>query len=218
MSLGELAFIVWLVNTGATYGIRNYISNKNFADIKKIIEEEKITIIDLDEVEKNVSTTLRAIDYIPIVNVIEAVKDLCLRKESMAFLKIYLQEVEKQYGIKEEIVEFDSENGGNKLREYFVGYYYEGRPVIIYFRYDGDRELYIDGENSTESFTLIAVDDQINILLHILYAIYMGSQEFIRSNHIAEAFTDTMVSNLIDACEKEEKNYTVSNLTRKKPN
>ena len=100
-----------------------------------------------------------------------------------------------------------------EYREYFVGYFENSRPIVIYFRYNGDDDI-VFGE-CAKTFEAYDNDTKCNILLHILYEIYIGSKEYIACASIDEVFTEIMVNNLKSIFEENKHEYIISTEEKK---
>ena len=108
-----------------------------------------------------------------------------------------------------------------EYREYYVGYFEEGRPVVIYFYYNGDDDISVSDE-SAKTYEKLDPQTKMDTLMHILYQIYIGSKEYIRCPWIDEVFTDIMVASLVQTFEGDIRFYKLDeeknkNLVRRKP-
>lgn len=223
MGLFEVLGIT-IVNFISTYAIRCHIVNKNIDDFWKIAEKYNFPEEFGMHMEKEFDEKPKWYDYIPVLNVGLALKDWILRKRYMELFEDDVKHFEYEYGSVEQLAANSWEKESpeeKKYREYFVGYFLDDRPVVIYFSYDGDTNVVISND-SAPSFMELDEQVRVDTLMSILYSIYIGSREYIRCSSISEVFTESMVETLVNTFERENTGYKlekncVRDLVRRKP-
>ena len=223
MGIGEIIgilFGVYAANFVSTYAIRCHIINKNVEDFRVMAKKLNFPDDLREYMEKTLDKKPEWYDYIPGVNLLLALKDWIMRKDEMELLEGDIKHFEEEYGSVEQFVN-NSEEVELEYKEYFVGYFLESRPIVIYFKYDGDINIAIS-EDSAPTFRALDEQMQVDTLLRILYEIYIGSNEYIKCSDISEVFTDTMVQNLEQIFEMKNAEYIIEkeptkDLVRRKP-
>lgn len=211
--------LFYISNFIATYVIKCHVINKNIEDFRKIAAKHGLPEKIERYMEESLDEKPKWYDYIPLVNVALSIGDWILRKE-------VLKELEK------EVKSFDSEEppviyypsnqeNMSQGKEYYVGYFLDGRAIVVYFMYDGKDGLAISND-SAKTFMAFESKDKVETLLHILYQIYIGSKEYIRCENIEEVFTPHMIKILEVMFESKDINVVIEedltrDLTRCKP-
>ncbi len=197
---------VFVGNVISTYAIRSYIINKNKDDFDKIAGKYNFSNDLCEYMESNLGKKMVWYDYIPVFNTILALADLVLRKKEMQLFEDEIKSFETDFGPISDL-DLNELKEEAKMKEYFVGYYLEGRPIVIYFYYDGADNLVIGEAGS--SFNSLTVQQRADILMRLLYEIYNGSKEYISCSRIKEVFTDNMVKNLLNTFERDDLTYVI---------
>ena len=202
---------IYVVNIISTYVIRSYVVNKNKGDFQKIASKYNFPDDFCEYMENNIDKKLLWFDYIPVLNIFLALKDLIIRKKEMQLLEEEVKCFESDFGSISDLdlsVLEEEKNEELKMREYFVGYYLDGRPIVIYFLYDGYDNIVINDE-CAPSFNTLDSQQKVDKLMRILYEIYIGSKEYICCYRINEVFTNNMVKNLLDTFERDNLTYAI---------
>ncbi len=228
MGIEELIGIVfggYAISFITTYGLRCHIINKNVADFRVMAKRLNFPDEFIEYMEKDFDRKPDKSDYIPGVNVILAIKDLLMRKKEMELLRLDIKHFENEYGPVEQLIAGTSSKEvkiETEYREFFVGYYLDDKPVVIYFYYNGHDGITISNK-CAKAYDTLDNQTKMDVLMRILYEIYRGSREYIRSSNIDEVFTDIMVDTLIKTFEEDNRFYDLeqnieSKLIRKKTN
>ena len=220
----EFLLGLYIANFVSTYAIKCHVINKNVAEFYDIAKERGIPDGLRDYMIDKLDKKPEWYDYIPVVNLAWAIKDWITRKKDMKSFVCEIDQFEQNYGpVKKYVVDTPDEyiEVQTEYREYYVGYFEEGRPVVIYFYYNGDDDISISDE-SAKTYEKLDPQTKMDILMHILYQIYIGSKEYIRCPWIDEVFTDIMVDSLVQTFEGNIKFYKLDeeknkNLVRRKP-
>lgn len=215
---------LYVINFVSTYAIKCHIVNKNINDFYGIAKAKGIPDGLRDYMIAELDKKPDWYDYIPVVNVILAFKDWINRKKDMELLEGDIKHFENAYGPIEQLLRDTSDKqvtAERKFREYYVGYFLESRPVVIYFSYNGYDDIAVSGE-SAKTYDELDEQAKMDTLMYILYQIYIGSKEYISCPWIDEVFTDMMVDSLVQTFEGNIKSYDLDeeknkDLTRKKP-
>lgn len=215
----------WCVSTIATYTIKCHIINKNCEDFRKLSKNLNIPSNLRYYMEESLDQKPVIIDCIPGINILEALKAWFYRKDDMRKLKNDLAKFEFKYGALRDFVwqdnyKIDDDIGENE-QEYLVCYFVNGRPINICFNFDGVDNVYINA-NSSEVFKSLDYEVQIEMLLQILYLIYMGVNKYISCFNIYEIFTEEFVQKLKNKFENIEiydypEKFSSRDLLRRKP-
>ena len=214
----------YTINFISTYAIRCHVINKNVDDFCDMAKEKGIPDDFKDYMVRKLDKKPTWYDYVPVVNIILALKDWVNRKKDMELLEDDMKHFENQYGPIEQFVtnhQNDQDKVEVQYKEYYVGYFLGSKPVVIYFKYDGDTNIVVS-EDSASTFKNLDDQTQADTLMSILYSIYLGSREFIRCMSISEVFTETMVETLVNTFENNNLGFVIEreqekDLTRRKP-
>jgi len=171
--------------------------NKIENECKKIAIDAGVPLGMIEEYEdKLLNNKLSIKDFLPIVNIIKALKYYFsinkLIKEFKVYLenifpKLYFKEVEK----RKEVIK---SNEVLKKKEYFIGKMVDNRFYNISFAFDG-YDIYIHDNGNW--FSEYDDKEKIDLLLKLLYIWYNGgSKELNGSNNLNEVFTDDMIKSL----------------------
>ena len=74
---------IYVVNIISTYVIRSYVVNKNKGDFQKIANKYNFPDDFCEYMENNIDKKLLWFDYIPVLNIVLALKYLIIRKKEM---------------------------------------------------------------------------------------------------------------------------------------
>lgn len=74
---------IYVVNIISTYVIRSYVVNKNKGDFQKIASKYNFPDDFCEYMENNIDKKLLWFDYIPVLNIVLALKYLIIRKKEM---------------------------------------------------------------------------------------------------------------------------------------
>ena len=209
---------LYIINFVSTYAIRCHVINKNVEDFKDLAKDKGIPDGLRDYMIDTLDKKPKWYDYIPIVNVASAIKDWIYRKYDMENLKGDIEHFESEYGpIEKYVIDTPDEHieAQTEYREYFVGYFEEGKPIIIYFHYNGDENIVISND-CTPAFNSLDDNQKTNILMRILYEIHIGFRNYIACSTINEVFTDTMIQTLEQTFEGGNINYAIEKASNNK--
>lgn len=145
-------------------------------------------------------------DLIPIFNIyyqknnLESLKD-CYEKNKENLCKNF-PIIEKQYKLEEQAKNNSFEN--NEDKNYFIGVFEDGRPVNIFFAFNGREVVILEGTHS--SIIELSHDDAYFNLFYLLYSYYYGGEGINTSINIGEVYNEVMLTSLHDLFDDEFSN------------
>lgn len=164
------------------------------------------------------------LDLIPIFNIYYQKNNLknlmdCYEENKEKLCKNF-PVIEKQYKLEEQAKNNSFEN--NEDKNYFIGVFEDGRPINIFFTFNGREVVILEGTHS--SIIELCEDDAYLHLFYLLYCYYYGGEGINASINIGEVYNDAMLTSLHDLFDdeinKEEMEIEVKDdiikLTRKK--
>lgn len=194
MVIGSCLLAAYAVNIGYIFKYRKEMLKFINSDYKALSEKvgcEVDTMVDLDSYRK-----FSVLDLIPIFNIfyeknnLESLKD-CYEENKDKLCKRF-PFIEKQYKLEEQAKNNTFEN--NQDKRYFIGVFEDGRPVNIFFTFNGREAEILEGTHS-EIINLPDNDAYMN-LFYLLYCYYYGGEGINASYNIGEVYNEEMLETL----------------------
>lgn len=202
MTVSFILLGAYAVNIAYIFKYRNEMLKFINSDYKALSEKigcEVNTMVDLDSYQK-----FSILDLIPIFNIfyekknLEALK-LCYEENKDKLCKRF-PFIEKQYMLEEQAKNNTFEN--NQDKNYFIGVFEEGKPVNIFFTFNGEEAEILEGTNS-KIINLPDNDAYMN-LFYLLYCYYYGGEGINASYNIGEVYNEEMLNTLHNLFDEEQ--------------
>lgn len=220
MVIGSILLGAYAVNIAYVFKYRKEMLDFIKSDYKALSEKvgcEVDTMVDLDSYQK-----FSVLDLIPVFNIfyeknnLEALK-YCYEENKEKLCKKF-PFIEKQFKLEEQAKETTFEN--DKDKNYFIGVFEDGRPVNIFFAFNGREAEILEGTHS-KIINLPENDAYMN-LFYLLYCYYYGGEGINASYNIGEVYNEEMLETLHSLFDEELEDITENEqeiemkLTRKK--
>lgn len=201
MVIGSILFGAYALNI--LYVLKYRKEMLDFINNEYVKLAEKInTSIDM-MVDLNSYKKFSILDLIPIFNIYYQKNNLENLKycyeENKEKLCDNFPDIERQFKLEEQAMNNSFEN--NEDKNYFIGVFDDGRPINIFFAFNG-REVVILEESHSSIMELSEYDAYLN-LFYLLYCYYHGGEGINTSINIGEVYNEVMLNYLHDLFDDE---------------
>lgn len=181
----------WFSTVVFTKIVRNKINKfiiNNYKNLSKRLKMQVDELLDL-----NFFTKAGIIDYIPILNVLNVSIKLGNLCEEYEMVK---KDIYRDFPVLEFQEKVDKNNIGRTYDEekmYFIGYFWNSRPMNIFFKFNGEELIILD--KSASIFSTLSDEEKEDYLLYLLYSWYNGGYCYLNgSNNLNEVFSENLVN------------------------
>lgn len=194
MVIGSCLLAAYAVNIAYVYEYRKamvkFIEN-DYAKLAEKLDTSVDMLVDLDSFKK-----FSVLDLIPVFNIFYEKNNLeslkyCYEENKESLCKEF-PFIEKQFKLEEQAKETTFEN--DKDKNYFIGVFEDGRPVNIFFAFNGREAEILEGTHS-KIINLPENDAYMN-LFYLLYCYYYGGEGINASYNIGEVYNEEMLETL----------------------
>ena len=171
----------------------NYLERKNFAEFNQEFENVEFSDDDVKIIESKM-TYSKTFNLLVGINIIVSFLNYYYRDKKIEDLKLkvrsklaYIEALRKQ---NEEIEKYR-----NGPRNYFVGYYEDNKPIVIWFTFDG-LMVHISPD-SAAPFMVLNERKKRDILLGVFSDLIKGVDGYMYSDNIIEVLKSPIVKLMV---------------------
>ena len=188
-----IKLLVYFGTIIGTNEFNNYLERKNFAEFNQEFENVEFSSDDVKIIESKM-TYSKTFNLLVGINIIVSFLNYYYRDKKMKDLKLkvrsklaYIEAVRKQ---NEEIEKYR-----NGPRNYFVGYYEDNKPIVIWFTFDG-LMVHISPD-SAAPFMVLNERKKRDILLGVFSDLIKGVDGYMYSDNIIEVLKSPIVKLMV---------------------
>ncbi len=188
-----IKLLVYFGTIIGTNEFNNYLERKNFAEFNQEFENVEFSSDDVKIIESKM-TYSKTFNLLVGINIIVSFLNYYYRDKKMKDLKLkvrsklaYIEALRKQ---NEEIEKYR-----NGPRNYFVGYYEDNKPIVIWFTFDG-LMVHISPD-SAAPFMVLNERKKRDILLGVFSDLIKGVDGYMYSDNIIEVLKSPIVKLMV---------------------
>ena len=188
-----IKLLVYFGTIIGTNEFNNYLERKNFAEFNQECETVELSSDDVKIIESKM-TYSKTFNLLVGINIIVSFLNYYYRDKKMKDLKLkvrsklaYIEALRKQ---NEEIEKYR-----NGPRNYFVGYYEDNKPFVIWFTFDG-LMVHISPD-SAAPFMVLNERKKRDILLGVFSDLIKGVDGYMYSDNIIEVLKSPIVKLMV---------------------
>ncbi len=188
-----IKLLVYFGTIIGTNEFNNYLERKNFAEFNQEFENVEFSSDDVKIIESKM-TYSKTFNLLVGINIIVSFLNYYYRDKKMKDLKLkvrsklaYIEALRKQ---NEEIEKYR-----NGPRNYFVGYYEDNKPIVIWFTFDG-LMVHISPD-SAAPFIVLNERKKRDILLGVFSDLIKGVDGYMYSDNIIEVLKSPIVKLMV---------------------
>lgn len=189
--------------------ILNYVTKLHIDELTRVKFNQKLTEVTDKLKNEDVKTSIQEIayetvsfasvgDFIPLYNIFLAIQKYKRVDEDVEIILRGLEHFYPELIESRKLDEIENLQVGKELdkRDYFIGQTINGRPINIFFTFDGYNFEIKD--YSAKSFMELDDEDKRDILLRLLFVWINGGNKILNgSNNLDELFDEDIVDYLI---------------------
>ncbi len=184
----------------------NYLERLNFKEFNEEFKNNEFSELDAFTIGKKMSYN-KSLNFLPVANIIASLVHYLHRDKLMSDIKFrvkaktsYMEAIRKRNKYLE--------NYRNGPRNYFVGYFEDDKPIVIWFTFNG---AVIDiTEESSPTFNILSDDEKEYRLVSILNDLINGVDGYMHSENINEVLNSHLVRNLVKVFQMEKDDFNRS--------
>lgn len=197
-----MIMLIYLATVVSSNELNNYLERLNFKEFSDLFKDDNFSASSASILSFEMSYN-KAYNFFPCSNLIITLYNWYHRKRKMEYIIDKGEFLLKDDAMREEKNAF-LEQTHNPSSNYFVGYYENGKPIVIWFTFDG--ECIDIKDEYTKSFDTLSGQEIIDKVLTILNDIKNGVDGYIYSDNIYRVLNSRAVKNILMefTMEKEE--------------